>query len=74
MRGDFSGAGRDIFKSTPNLIKDAAVGGAGGDDGVDRSAACHGNIVSVRQATVAPTGTGALSSERHQAASPVGHG
>ena len=72
MRGDLFGGGRDIFKSTPNLMKEAAVGSAGGAGGVEHGAGGHGIEACVSQATVSTPGSSA--SERHQAASPVGHG
>ena len=72
MRGEIFGGGRDIFKSTPNLMKEAAVGSAGGDGGVEHGAGGHATEACVSQATVSTPGSSA--SERHQAASPVGHG
>lgn len=73
MRGDLFGGGRDIFKSTPNLMKEAGVAvGAGCDGGVEHGAGGHGTEACVSQATVSTPGSSA--SERHQAASPVGHG
>ena len=73
MRGDIFGGGRDIFKSTPNLMKEAAVGSAGGDGGVEHGAGGPGTDACVSQTAVSTPGSSAAS-ERHQAASPVGHG
>ena len=72
MRGDSVGGGRDIFKSTPNLMKEAAAVGIGGGGRVEQGAGGQGTETNVSPTAV--TTPGSTSSDRHQAASPVGHG